>query len=67
MNLCFFIGEIASDIEFKFILNSKNISIAYFDIELRDKTVITVKCYNEIADYCYSKLKKEKTIFIRRF
>ena len=58
MNLCFLIGKIISEIEFKFIINSKNISIAYFKIELHNKSIVQVKAYNELADYCYSKLQK---------
>jgi len=62
MNICFLIGKICSKIEFEFILNSKDISVAMFDIELLDKSVIKVKCYNKIADYCYSSLKTNMII-----
>ena len=59
MNLCFIIGKIVSEIEFKFIVNNKKyMSIAYFDIKLKNKSIIKVKAYNELADYCYSKLQK---------
>ena len=58
MNLCFVIGKIISDIEFKFIINNKNISVAIFEIELSNKSIIKVKGYNEIADFCYQKLLK---------
>ena len=64
MNEVFLIGNIVNEIEFKFIINSKNISIAMFNIELDDKQIIKVKAYNEIADYCYSKLKNTDRIFI---
>ena len=37
-------------------LNSKNISICEFKIELGNKSKIIVKAYNEKADYCYKKL-----------
>ena len=33
MNLCILLGKIISDIEFKFIINSKNKSIVEFKIE----------------------------------
>ena len=33
-----------------------------FDIELLNGSVITVKGYNEIADYCYSNLEKGQVI-----
>ena len=64
MNLCFLGGNIISDINFKFIINSKNISIAYFNLQLNNKSIIKIIGYNEIADYCYSKLRKNNYIFI---
>ena len=64
MNEVFLIGNIINEIEFKFIINSKNISIAMFNIETDDKQVIKIKSYNELADYCFSKLKNTDRIFI---
>ena len=64
MNEVFLIGKIITDIEFKFIINSKNIAIAMFDIETLDKQLIKVKAYNEIADLCYSKLNQNNWIFV---
>ncbi len=64
MNGVFLTGKIISNVEFRFIINSKNISIAMFNIELDDKQIIKVKAYNEIADYCFSKLKNTDRIFI---
>lgn len=64
MNLCFVMGKIISNIEFKFIINSKNISVAIFEIQLENKSIIKVKGYNEIADYCYQKLVKGDKIII---
>ena len=64
MNEVFLTGKIISNVEFRFIINSKNISIAMFNIELDDKQIIKVKAYNEIADYCFSKLKNTDRIFI---
>ena len=60
MNKVFLIGKIITEIEFKFIINSKNISIAKFRIETLDKQIITIKAYNEIADYIYSKFNKNE-------
>ena len=57
MNRCFFIGKVYSNIKFDFILNGKSISIVICDIKLLDGNIIKVKGYDEIADYCYSKLK----------
>lgn len=56
MNICFFIGKIINDIQFDFILDNKNISIVRFELELENKSIIKIKGYNEIADYCYRKL-----------
>ena len=67
MNLCFLTGKIISEINFKFVLNSKNISIVYLKIELNNKSIVEVKAYNELADYCYSKLKKNDIIAIQGY
>lgn len=56
MNICFLIGKIISDIDFRFIINSKNISIAIFELQLSNKSIVKVKAYNETADYCYREL-----------
>ena len=65
MNLCFLIGKVVSEIKFDFILNSKDISIARFSIELENKSVVVVKGYNEIADYCYKNLIKDSIVGIQ--
>ena len=63
MNECFVTGKIISNIDFKFIVNSKKYySISIFQIELNNKSVITVKGYNEIADFCYKSLIKNNYI-----
>ena len=64
MNKVFLIGKIITEIEFKFIINSKNISIAKFSIETLDKQTIPIKTYDEIADYIYSKFNKNDWINI---
>jgi len=46
INLCFVIGKIVSDIKFEFIINSKNISVAIFEIELSNNSTVKVKGYN---------------------
>lgn len=63
MNLCFIIGKIISDIEFKFIVNDKNkMSISLFVVELNNKSRVKIKGYNSIADFCYQNLRKEDNI-----
>ena len=67
MNICLLMGKICSEIKFEFILNSKAISIAMFDVELLNGSIIKVKGYNEIADYCYSKLETGKVVEIEGY
>ena len=67
MNICLLIGKICSEIQFEFILNRKEISISMFDIELLNGSIIKVKGYNEIADYCYSNLEKGHLIGIEGY
>ena len=59
MNECFVMGKIISNIDFKFIVNSKKyFSITTFKVKLENQSIITVKGYNEIADFCYKSLIK---------
>lgn len=67
MNIVFIEGKIINNIEFYFIINSKNISIAIFKVELLNKSIVKIKAYNELADYCYSKLNKGDLIFIEGY
>ena len=64
MDFCFVMGKIVSKIEFEFIINSKNVSVAMFEIELSNKSIIKVKGYNEIADICYQNLVKGEIVTI---
>lgn len=64
MNICFIQGRIISDIEFKFIIKENNYSIAIFKIILNNNSIVKVKGFNEIADYCYKNLYKNKIINI---
>ena len=67
MNLCFVMGKIVSDIEFKFIINGKSISVVLFDIQLSNDSIIKIKGYNEIADWCYQKLVKGDIVAIQGY
>ena len=67
MNEVFLIGKIISDIEFKFIINSKNKAIAYFEIETVDKQIVRVQAYNQFADFAYSKLNSNDKVFINGY
>ena len=64
MNLVYIQGKVVSKIDFKFIINSKNISIAISKVELSNKSVVKVKAYNEMADYCYRKLSEGREVII---
>ena len=64
MNLCILLGKIVSEIEFKFIIKSKDKSIVYFDMELLNKIIIRIKAYNGVADYIYRKLKKGQVVVV---
>ena len=68
MNICIVYEKIVSEIEFKFIVNVKKYySIAIFQIELNNKSIVTVKGYNEIADWCYRNLMLENYCIIEEY
>ena len=46
------------------MINSKNISKAVFYLKLKNDSIIKIKAYNEIADFCFSKLKKGNSIIL---
>ena len=59
MNICFISGKIISDIDYKFVINNKKIkSVVIFEFKLNSNTRIPVIGHNEIADICYSRLRK---------
>ena len=64
MNRCFIMGKVISEPEFNFLYKSKKISISYLYIEFANKNVIKVFGYDEMADYIYSKIKKENFIYV---
>ena len=67
MNKVFLIGTIINNIEFKFIINSKNISVAKFTIKTEDKQEIKIEANNEVADFAYSKLEKDFVVLIEGY
>lgn len=67
MNEVFLIGKIISDIEFKFIINSKNKAIACFEIETNDKQIVRVQAYNKLADFACSKLNTNDKVFVNGY
>ena len=68
MNEVFLIGKIISDIEFKFIINSKQyIAISIFTLKVSESCILKVKAYNELADKCYQRLVKSDIVGIQGF
>ena len=67
MNEVYLIGKIISNIEFKFIINSKNKAIACFEIETADKQIVRIQAYNQLADFAYSKLNTNDKVFINGY
>ena len=65
MNEVFIIGRIKTEIDFKFIINSKKyFSKVKFKIQTQDKQELKVVGYNNIADYVLKNLKTDDKIFI---
>ena len=67
MNECFILGKIISEIDFNFVINDKNIAISQFKIKLINNSKVNIKAFNNLADYCYQKLEKNKFVFIYGF
>ena len=67
MNEVFLIGKIITEIKFDFVLNSKKKSIAQFYLKTLDKEEIKISGYDDIADFCYSKLNKDDKLFLYGF
>ena len=73
MNLCFFSGNIITNPIFKFIISKEksfkqcnHISICMFELKLANETIIKVKAYDELADFCYRNLRKGNFIVVAR-
>ena len=64
MNICFIKGKIITELEYKFTFIRNADAVITFEIELDNKSKIKVIGYNEIADKCYKKLKKEDIIWL---
>ena len=64
MNICFIQGYLMEDVNYNFVLSGKNDAIATFTIKVKGDTVAHVIAYNEEADFCYRKLKKDDMVLI---
>ena len=58
MNICFVIGKIVSEIEYRFMINSRNKAIVQMLLETNKGNKIYVTGYNEIADKIYNIFEK---------
>ena len=65
MNICILMGKIINEVKFEFIIKEKNKSIAYFDMELSNKSIVRVKAYNSMADYIYRNYKINQIVIIK--
>ena len=65
MNKVILIGEVIDSIEFKFIINSADVSIVNFELLTIDKQKVKIKGYNEMADFVYKNIKKGNKIAIQ--
>ena len=64
MNEVFLIGKIITCVNFGFMINSKRLSKATFNLKTIDEQIIQIGAYDKIADYVYSKLKQGDNVFI---
>lgn len=58
-------GKIINEVKFEFIIKEKNKSIAYFDMELSNKSIVRVKAYNYRADYVFRNYKMNQIVVIK--
>lgn len=65
MNICFIKGKVIEEINFSFLYNKKNISIARAKLELRNGSIITIKGYDEMADWMLQKIRKEDEVILQ--
>ena len=65
MNLCFIKGKILEKINFQFFYQKKNISIARTKLELQNGSIITIKGYDEMADWMIQNIRKEDKVILQ--
>lgn len=64
MNLCMLKGVVVEQVEFKFTISKIHNAISIFKLQLPNNSVVTIKAFDEWADYCYSKLETGDTAVI---
>ena len=60
-------GSILEEIEYDFIIEGNNFACAQFKLKLLNKSIINIKAYNNLADYCYRYLNKNDIVFIQGY
>ncbi len=64
MNLCMLKGVVVEQVEFKFTISKIHDAISIFELQLPNNSVVTIKAFDEWADYCYRKLETGDTAVI---
>ena len=65
MNECFLLGTIINKVNFRFAIGGKHDSIIEFELKLENESVIMVKAYDKLADYCYQNITENNLVMIR--
>lgn len=67
MNRCFLTGKVRREVQFEFMIDPNHNSISIIEVILTNKTQIQLIAYDELADFCYQKLKVGNRIFIEGY
>ncbi len=65
MNECFLLGTIVNNVKFRFAIGGRHNSIIEFKLQLENDSIIIVKAYDKLADYCYQNITKNDLVIIR--
>lgn len=63
--ICFIKGKIIEEINFQFLYHKKNISISKTILKLRNESIITIKGYDEMADWMVQNIRKEDEVILQ--
>lgn len=64
MNECFLFGIIVNKVEFRFAIGGKHDSIIKFELQLKNGSVIMIKAYDQLADYCYQNITENNLVMV---
>ena len=72
MNLCFLKGKVSGIIDYQFMydkfkknLGKKHVCIVKLQLEIKNKQIIDLKAYDEVADFVYQNVKEGDHIFLQ--